>query len=69
MWFQQFICEVKDRFPMSDNLGNLLLVKRPGPGGVMKTKEEIVTNWLPRYTGTPLKNFGKYILRPTSMIT
>ena len=28
----------------------------------MKTKEEIVTNWLPRYTGTPLKDFGKYIL-------
>jgi AMP nucleosidase len=28
----------------------------------MKTKEEIVNNWLPRYTGTPLKEFGKYIL-------
>jgi AMP nucleosidase len=28
----------------------------------MKTKEEIVNNWLPRYTGTPLKDFGKYIL-------
>lgn len=28
----------------------------------MKTKEEIVENWLPRYTGTPLKSFGKYIL-------
>ncbi len=28
----------------------------------MKTKEEIVTNWLPRYTGENLKNFGKYIL-------
>jgi AMP nucleosidase len=28
----------------------------------MKTKEEIVKNWLPRYTGTPLKAFGKYIL-------
>lgn len=28
----------------------------------MKTKEEIVRNWLPRYTGTPLKDFGKYIL-------
>ncbi len=26
------------------------------------TKKEIVTNWLPRYTGTPLKDFGKYIL-------
>jgi AMP nucleosidase len=28
----------------------------------MKTKEEIVNNWLPRYTDTPLKAFGKYIL-------
>ena len=28
----------------------------------MKTKHEIVTNWLPRYTGTPLENFGQYIL-------
>jgi AMP nucleosidase len=28
----------------------------------MKTKEEIVNNWLPRYTGTPVKEFGKYIL-------
>ena len=28
----------------------------------MNTKEEIVTNWLPRYTGTPLEEFGQYIL-------
>lgn len=28
----------------------------------MKSKEEIVANWLPRYTGTELKDFGKYIL-------
>jgi AMP nucleosidase len=28
----------------------------------MKTKEEIVKNWLPRYTGESLSNFGKYIL-------
>ncbi len=28
----------------------------------MKTKEEIVENWLPRYTGTPLEAFGEYIL-------
>jgi len=28
----------------------------------MKTKEEIVKNWLPRYTGEKLENFGKYIL-------
>ena len=29
---------------------------------IMKTKEEIVNNWLPRYTGEALENFGKYIL-------
>ena len=28
----------------------------------MKTKEEIVKNWLPRYTGKQLENFGNYIL-------
>ena len=28
----------------------------------MKTKEEIVNDWLPRYTGRPLKEFGEYIL-------
>ena len=28
----------------------------------MRTKNEIVSNWLPRYTGTALKDFGKYLL-------
>jgi AMP nucleosidase len=28
----------------------------------MKTKEEIVKDWLPRYTGRPLEAFGEYIL-------
>jgi AMP nucleosidase len=28
----------------------------------MKSKEEIVKNWLPRYTGEKLENFGKYLL-------
>jgi AMP nucleosidase len=28
----------------------------------MKTKEEIIQNWLPRYTGIPLEGFGKCIL-------
>ncbi|MFN3697451.1 MAG: AMP nucleosidase [Pseudobdellovibrio sp.] len=28
----------------------------------MKTKDEIVSNWLPRYTGVPNDQFGEYIL-------
>jgi AMP nucleosidase, putative len=28
----------------------------------MKTKQEITENWLPRYTGLPLEQFGEYIL-------
>lgn len=28
----------------------------------MKTKKEIVDNWLPRYTGIPLEKFGDHIL-------
>lgn len=28
----------------------------------MKTKKEIVEDWLPRYTGRPLTEFGEYIL-------
>ena len=28
----------------------------------MKTKEEIVANWLPRYTGRALEDFGQYII-------
>lgn len=28
----------------------------------MKTKKDIVDNWLPRYTGQPLDQFGEYIL-------
>jgi len=28
----------------------------------MKTKDEIVNNWLPRYTGKPVESFGKFFL-------
>ncbi len=28
----------------------------------MQSKEDIVKNWLPRYTNTPLEEFGEYIL-------
>lgn len=28
----------------------------------MNTKQEIVENWLPRYTGVPVKDFGQYVI-------
>jgi len=30
--------------------------------GIMRTKQDIVTNWLPRYTGMQLDDFGSHIL-------
>ena len=41
--------------PMRDDTSNKL-------AGTMTTKNTIVKEWLPRYTGTPLKEFGNYIL-------
>ena len=29
---------------------------------MLKTKDDIVKNWLPRYTGMPIEEFGQYIL-------
>jgi AMP nucleosidase len=31
-------------------------------GSAMKDKNEIVSNWLPRYTGKPLDSFGEHVL-------
>ncbi len=31
-------------------------------GESMKDKKDIVSNWLPRYTGVPLEDFGKHVL-------
>jgi AMP nucleosidase len=36
-------------------------VESPVKSG-LKSKEDIVQNWLPRYTGRPLEEFGQYIL-------
>ena len=32
------------------------------PDAQMKDKSDIVDNWLPRYTGVPLDQFGQHIL-------
>lgn len=34
----------------------------PGAGVPLDVKAEIARNWLPRYTGMPLEQFGEYIL-------
>ena len=38
-------------------MARCVLTSRP-----MKTKKEIVDNWLPRYTGSALEDFGQHIL-------
>ena len=43
-----------EQMPLTANIGK--------SRGYMKTKDEIVSNWLPRYTGKTVDTFGKYIL-------
>ena len=35
---------------------------------IMKTKKEIVTDWITRYTGVELEAFGDFILLTLSLI-
>src|SRR5664279_6474499 len=37
-------------------------IRQRADSTAMNIKADIVANWLPRYTGTPLEGFGKYIL-------
>ena len=50
-----------DRFHKSRAKGRTRAYPNPDHP-TMKTKQDIVSNWLPRYTGTALKEFGQYIL-------
>lgn len=45
----------------TENQENIQEINSPIKAG-LKTKEDIVNNWLPRYTGRPLEEFGEYIL-------
>lgn len=52
-------------FPRTAGFGALISVSSLGDGRTlrrMNTRREIVENWLPRYTGVPLDQFGDYIL-------
>lgn len=56
--------EEKEVKKEKDNLAAAATVKEvetPVKRG-LKTKEEIVSNWLPRYTGRPLKDFSQFII-------
>jgi len=46
---------------MSEDNSKINEVKGPVKSG-LKTKEAIVNNWLPRYTGRPLSEFTNYII-------
>ncbi len=39
-----------------------MIIFAPQTNKIMKSKEDIVQNWLPRYTGKKLEDFGQYIL-------
>lgn len=52
--------EIKKDEPVND-VKKVREVHTPVTPG-LKTKEGIVTNWLPRYTGRPLSDFGQYII-------
>src|SRR5690606_555893 len=58
-----FPCLAGPTLPQS-RPGCIRLAAGPAPAetGAMKDKEQIVDNWLPRYTGVPLDGFGDYIL-------
>ncbi len=69
-----YFCKIISEEKFSQNKGIQKCKKKIKPiGGIkkyqnqdkslsMKTKKEIVDNWLPRYTGRALDKFGKYIL-------
>jgi len=53
--------DVKKDEAIVENSKKVKEVESPVKAG-LKSKDEIVKNWLPRYTGRPLDQFGDYIL-------
>jgi AMP nucleosidase len=52
----------KDLLPETELTGKKLKETYSPVTPGLKTKDAIVTNWLPRYTGRPLADFGEYII-------
>ena len=50
------------KFQLSGPQLTLHSISTASGSDVVNTKSEIVKNWLPRYTGRPLAEFGKFIL-------
>lgn len=53
--------DVKKELPKGKEVEKVKEVESPVKSG-LKTKDAIVSNWLPRYTGRPLTEFGEYII-------
>lgn len=53
--------DVKKDLPNGKEAKKVKEVESPVKSG-LKTKDAIVSNWLPRYTGRPLNEFGEYII-------
>src|SRR5690606_35925639 len=47
---------------MKRNPGRRGVAGAPTRTDPMKDKSQIVSNWLPRYTGVPLEEFGQHVL-------
>src|SRR5688500_20400230 len=54
--------ERDDYSPALSRSGGRGTITGPSRSDRMKTKAEIVLDWLPRYTGRPVEQFGRYIL-------
>ena len=53
--------DIKKDTDIVSDAQNIKEVQTPIKSG-LKTKAGIVANWLPRYTGRPLADFGSYII-------
>jgi len=56
------VCRIGQGTVLSTSLTGCLVARLQMRSKGMKEKKDIVENWLPRYTGTPLAEFGEYVL-------
>src|SRR5437773_10120664 len=56
------VCHIGQGTALSTSLTGCVIARLQMRPRGMKEKKDIVENWLPRYTGTPLAEFGEYVL-------